>query len=277
MVDSGLIGSILVVLGCLYAAARWAPIGAMHPNEAVDRLYLPAFAAVSAGRLAAAALDDPTSLRSLRSLLILRGGVEFWPGLIVGTAALILGLRRAGRPVLVDLVELTPFALWGYGAWEATCLLRDGCFGPRTPIGPTPPGLTHPQLPVGVLMGAAVVGLGLYVRHAWAIGPTRRLLAALAGLAALRSVSSIWLPHLGDSLTRQHWQSVVVAIVAGGWLGLATMRAASARHVPDLEPGEDPHPRQPAPPMEQIRPQRVFRHGPIHQRGNGAGDETPMT
>lgn len=277
MVDSGLIGSILVVLGCLYAAARWAPIGSMHPNEAVDRLYLPTFAAVAAGRFAAAALDDPTSLRSLRSMLILRGGVEFWPGLIIGTAALIIGLRRADRPVLVDLVELTPFALWGYGAWEATCLLRDGCFGPRMRIGPTPPGLAHPQMPVGLLVGAAVVGLGLYVRHAWAIGPTRRLLAALAGLAAIRAVSSIWLPHLGDSFTRQHWQSIFVAVVAGGWLGLATMRAASARHVPEIDPDADLHPRQPAPPMEQIRPQRVFRHGPIHPPRTGADDETSRT
>ena len=274
MLDAGLIGSIVVILGCLYAAARWAPIGSMHPNEAVDRLYLPTFAAVAAGRVVAAALDDPTSLRSLRSMLILRGGVEFWPGVVAGLAALALGLRRADRPVLVDVVELAPFALWAYGAWEATCLLRDGCFGPHVPFGPTPDGLTHPQLPIGLLMGAGVVGLGFYVRHAWALGPARRLLVALAGVATIRAAGSFWLPHLGDGLTRQHWQSIAVAVVAGSWLGLATARSHSARLVPEADPDEPIAPKRPAPPMEQIRPERVFRHGPLHpQRPPSGGDE----
>lgn len=275
MLDGGLIGSILVILGCLYAAARWAPVGSMHPNEAVDRLYLPAFAAVAVGRIVAASLDDPTSLRSLRAMLVLRGGVEFWPGVIAGLAALMLGLRRADRPVLVDVVELAPFALWAYGAWEATCLLRDGCFGPHIPFGPTPDGLRHPQLPIGLLMGIGVVALGFYVRHAWPLGPVRRLLVALTGVAAIRAVASLWLPHLGDGFTRQHWQSIAVTVAAGGWLAAATARAHAARQVPELDPDEPQAPRRPAPPMDQIRPRRAYRPGPVHHPPPSARADDP--
>jgi hypothetical protein len=272
MLDTGLLGSIAVILGCLYAAARWAPVGSMHHNETVDRLYLPTFAAIAAGRVFAAALDDRTSLRSLRALLILRGGVEFWPGVAVGIAAVAIGLRRAGRPVLVDLVDLAPFALWGYGAWELTCWLRDGCFGPRFPIGLTPDGFSHPQLPIGLLMGAAIVALGFVIRHDWTLAAGRRLLGAIAGVAVVRALGSFWLPHLGDGLTRQHWQSIAIAAVASGGFAASGWWAAHARKIPEHNDDErDPDlatgPTRPSPPPEVIRPQRVYRSGPVRAPG----------
>ena len=260
MLDIGLLVSMFVILCVLYAAARWAPVGSMASNETVDRLYLPAFAGVLGGRVVAAALDDPTSLRSLRALLVLRGGVEFWPGVAVGVLALVVGLRRAGAPVMLDLVELTPFVLWGYGAWELTCFLRDGCFGPPVPFGLVPDGLSHPQFPVGLVQGAAVVGLGFLVRHLWSAGPVQRLLVAVAGLAAIRAVGSFWLPHLGSGLTRQHWQSLAVAVLAGASLAITSRR--SIARTPADDPDEVPTAPEVRPALEQIRPHRVFRSGP---------------
>jgi hypothetical protein len=267
MLDIGLLGSVVVIIGCLYAAARWAPVGSMPSNETVDRLYLPGLAALAVGRAVAAALDDRTSLGSLRAMLVLRGGVEFWPGVVAGAAVAAVGLRRAGRPVVVDLVELAPFALWGYGAWELTCWLRDGCFGPELPIGLVPDGLTHPQLPIGLFVGIAVVALGFVVRHDWSLGPHRRLLLALAGVAAARAVGSIWLPHLGGGLTRQHWESIAVAVAAAAALASAGWWAARARAVPlaeEHEPGESGDPTLTSSPI--VRPHRVFRSGPAAVR-----------
>lgn len=240
MLDIALLGSVLVIVTSLYIAARWAPVASMHANEAIDRLYLPTFAAILAARVVAAALDDPTSLRSLRSLLVVRGGLEFWPGVAAGLAVLAAGLRRSGRPVLVELVDLAPFALWGYGAWELTCWLRDGCYGPEAPFGLVPDGLSEPQLPMGLLMGGTLVLLGFVVRHAWSITPGARLLLAVGGAAAIRAVGSFWLPHLGAGLTRQHWQSLAVVAVATFWFGLSTWQSARVRRVPLLEdkPGD---------------------------------------
>jgi hypothetical protein len=262
MLDIGLLSSILVIVAVMYAAARWAPVGSMHANETIDRLYLPALAAIFSGRVAAAALDDPTSLRSLRALLVLRGGVEFWPGVAVGVAVLALGLRRSGRPIRVDLVDLAPFMLWGYGAWELTCWLRDGCFGPATAFGLTPDGLTRPQFPVGLVMGMSIVGLGFVVRHLWALEPNRRLLVALGGVASVRAIGSIWLPHLGSGMTRHHEQSVAIALVAVVALGFGWWRTERARRVPVGDQTRADPDDVDAATEAQIRPHRVFRPRP---------------
>src|SRR3546814_7909727 len=73
-------------------------------------------------------LDDPESLGSIRALLVVRSGVEFWAGLAVFFVLLRRSVvrqhRRRGHEALA---ELAPFALWGYALYEATCGLRDGC------------------------------------------------------------------------------------------------------------------------------------------------------
>ena len=214
MLDFGLLTSAITIIAVVAVAARWAPTPALDPRGVADRLDAPVIAGILVGRLVAAALDDPTSLRSIRALLVIRGGVEFWPGVAVAVALLAWGVRRRREgPVGLTLAELAPFLLWGYATWEATCLLRDGCYGPSSSIGLVPDGLTTRQFPIGLVVAAAVAALGAALRQLWGWAPWAKVAAAVAGVAAARSIASIWLPRLADALTRQHIQPL--AVLAG--------------------------------------------------------------
>ena len=225
MLDFGLLTSAITIVAVVTVAARWVPTPVLGGPGVGDRLDGPVIVGVLTGRVVAAVLDDPTSLRSLRSLLVIRGGVEFWPGVVAAVAVIVWGTRRREEPVGVTLAELVPFLLWGYATWEATCLLRDGCYGPASSIGLVPDGLTTRQFPVGLVVALAVALLGAALHQRWSWSPWAKVAAAAAGVAAARSVASIWLPRLSDSLTRQHLQSlavlagcavVVVAVVVHG-------------------------------------------------------------
>lgn len=234
MLDLGLLVTGVVIWVGLFAAVRWAPTVHYERTELLDGLYGPALAAVLVGRLTAAALDDPASLGSIRALLVVRGGVEFWAGAAMLFAMLWRSSRRRhGRNWPVALAELAPFVLWGYAIYEATCILRDGCYGPTSTVGFVPDGLSQRHFPIGLALGAAVALLGLTIRHLWATPPREKLLLAVGGVATARAVASVWLPRLGDGLTRQHTESVVVAALALVWVGWLRWRRRSR----PLEPG----------------------------------------
>ena len=227
MLDVGLLTTAVVLWLVLAAASQWAPSPAVERGELLDRLALPAVAGVIAGRLVAAILDDPASLRSLRAFLVIRGGVEFWPGMAVAAALLAVGIRRRRRAVTFDLADLAPFLLWGYAAYEASCVVRDDCYGPASPFGFTPDGLRATMFPVGLVVAGVVAVLGLTVRRLWSWDPASRIVLAVGGVAAVRSVASIWLPRIDDGLTRQHIESIGVlaaALVAGASLRIAHVR-----------------------------------------------------
>ena len=215
MLDLGLIITGGMIWAGLSAAARWAPV-AHHPRaEIMESLYWPLLAGLLASRVSAVALDDPASLTSIRALLVVRGGVEFWAGVAVFAAVLFNSTRRRHRQDWGTAVaELAPFAMWVYAAYEASCIYRDGCYGPSSSVGLVPHGLDDRQVPVGLLVGVAVVGLGILVRHLRGASPAQRLLLGLAGVAVTRSVASVWLPRLGDGPTRQHLESIAVAVAA---------------------------------------------------------------
>ena len=224
MLDIGLVASGAAVWLVLAGTARWLSSSAVDPGELLDRLAVPTVTGILAGRLVAALLDDPESLRSLQAFLVVRGGVEFWPGAFVTIALAAAGVARRKRPVVFDLADLTPFLLWGYATYEVTCLVRDGCYGPASPFGLTPQGLRTRMFPVGLVVALAVAMLGILVRQLWAWAPLSRILLAVGGVAAVRSVASIWLPRLEDDLTRQHVESLVVllaAVIAAACLALA--------------------------------------------------------
>lgn len=227
MLDFGLLATGAAIWLVLAAAARWAPTSVIDRGELLDRLALPAVAGLLAGRLVAAVLDDPASLRSVRAFLVIRGGVEFWPGVLVTVGVLAAGIRRRRRGIAFDLAELAPFLLWGYATYEATCLVRDGCYGPASAIGLTPDGLRTTTFPVGLVAAAAIAILAIAVRQLWGWPPLSRIALAVGGVAAVRSVASIWLPRLGDELTRQHVESLgVLAVVS---LAAAYLRMVHVR------------------------------------------------
>lgn len=214
MLDTGLLLSGLVIAVAVWAGVRWLPMPGWKPEEVLDRLLTAGIVGVLAGRLAAASLDDPGSLRAIRTFLVIRGGVEFWPGAVAAVLVVAVGLRRAGRSVLEGVASLAPIALVGYGAFEGACLLRDGCYGPAAPIGLRPDGLATTMIPAGVVVGAGLaIGAVVLARRSGS-PPIARLLAAVVAVALLRSIASIWLPRLGDELTRPHRESIAVAVLS---------------------------------------------------------------
>jgi len=225
MLDIGLLLTGVLLWLTLAAAARWAPVSILDRTEVVDRLIAPSVLGLVTGRLVAVVLDDPASLRSLRSLLVIRSGVEFWPGVIVAVAALAWTLKRQRADVALAMAELAPFLLWGYATYEAACVVRDGCYGPVSAVGLVPDGLGTRMLPVGLVVALSLFALGLAIRHLWAWSPPAKVLLALGGVAAARSLASIWLPRLGDGLTRQHVESVVVLAATAAIAAIALVRA----------------------------------------------------
>lgn len=213
MLDTGLLLTGALVWLVVAVGARWVPPSVIDRAEIVDRLVVPALVGLLGGRLVAVFLDDPASLGSLRSILVIRGGVEFWPGVVVALATLAWTLRRQRLDVRLVLADLAPFLLWGYATYEAACVVRDGCYGPASAIGLVPDGLRTRMFPIGVTVGLAVFALGFTLRHLWSWSPTAKILLAVGGVAAARSVASIWLPALGNGPPRQHLESVAATLL----------------------------------------------------------------
>ena len=234
MLDLGLIATGLVMWAVLATSVRWAPTSSLRRDEIVDRLYVPALAGLLAGRIVAVILDDPTSLRSIRALLVIRGGVEFWPALAAALAVVAWSLRRERRDVLPCLADLAPFLLWTYAAYEASCVLRDGCYGPVSALGLIPDGLHTRQLPIGLLVAAAATALAFALRQLWSLMPGEKVLLAVGGLALIRSVAAFWLPRLGAGLTRPHVESLAIASAVAVIAGAVALRRSFRRTIPTV-------------------------------------------
>lgn len=248
MLDLGLIATGVVMWAVLAASARWAPTSSFRRDEIIDRLYVPVFAGLLVGRVVAVILDDPTSLRSIRALIVVRSGVEFWPGVAAALAIVAWPLRRERRNVLLGLAELAPFLLWAYAAYEASCVLRDGCYGPVSAFGLIPDGLQTRQLPIGLLIASAATALAFALRQLRSLTPGGKVLLAIGGLALIRSVAAFWLPRIGSGLTRPHVESLTItasAIVIAGvmllrrYLRRGRIPSATSAATPAQPLGED--------------------------------------
>ena len=215
MMDIGLLVSIALVLAVPSVFVRPWP-GAAVPSGVFDTSLGALAVGLAVGRFTAVALDDPGSLGRINDLLVIRSGVEFWPGVVAGLSWLTLQSRRDQVPVARRLAALAPAALIGWALYEATCLLRDGCPGPAAAIGLRPDGLTTRMFPVGLVVAvAAAAGAVLTHRiHRRGVRSSIVVVVAVGLVAAIRSVASIWLPHIGDGLTRQHRASLAVLAIA---------------------------------------------------------------
>lgn len=236
MIDRGLLATMAVIFAVVAILDRVLR-GRSTENERILALAsTPLLVGIAAGRLAAVALDDPDTLRRPFDLLLIRGGMELWPALAAAAAAVWVTTRRGLTSPVQRLALLAPFALWAYATYEAACLLRDGCFGPRLSAGLRPGGIGEPQLPVGLLVGLSAAALGIAIwRGSTRWGPTGAVGVALAGLASIRAAAGFLLPKVTAGLTRPHRESIAVFVTsllvgAGVLTRPATRSRAHRRH-----------------------------------------------
>ena len=215
MIDYGLVVSLIAAFGIpALLADRWALTTYTEPTTFVDAVLPLAFAGLVVGRLTTLALDDPSSIGSISDMLVIRSGVEFWPAVIAAATLAVWQARRDGMQASARLADLVPLAVIGYASYEAACIFRDGCLGPQSPVGLRPPGLSTVMFPVGLAMAAAVVAVAIGLHAYRRRHPARMsvVVLAAAAVALVRSVGSVWLPHVGDGITRQHLTSIVIAL-----------------------------------------------------------------
>lgn len=227
MIDFGLLLSLAAMLALPWVLSRFWRMPTLAKGSLFDIGTAPLLAGLVVGRVWAMALDNPTGLVRLRDLLVIRSGVEFWPGVAAGVAVAAWRARRDHVPPIRRLADLAPFALLAYAAYEAMCIVRDGCYGPPSAIGLVPGGLTTRMLPIGLIVALAMTCLAVATYRWWALEREVTVLAAVGGVALARTIASFWLPHLGDSLTRQHVTSLIV--LGGGAAGLTGVVLAT-RH-----------------------------------------------
>lgn len=210
MIDVGLLLSMLVAVGLpVLLSTRWLA----EPQGFFDRILGPLLVGVAVGRIVTVAIDDPGAFGRFSDLLIVRSGVEFWPAVAAATALFALAAWRGRRPVGAEIAAVAPLAMIGYAGYEATCVLRSGCYGPESPIGLSPPGVTATMFPIGWLAAALIVGGAMALRtRAERLGWSGVVIGAGAVVAGVRSTVSFWLPHVGEGLSRQHWLSIAVAV-----------------------------------------------------------------
>lgn len=228
---------MIVAVGVPSLVARWWPLTTFaEPVGFADVAIWPAFAGLAVGRLVAVGIDGPSSLGSVSDLLIVRSGVEFWPGVAAAMLVTAWSAHRSRVAPLDRLADLVPLALIGYAGYEVTCLVRDGCYGPETSLGLQPPGTSTGMLPIGILASIAIV-VGAVVLHRQ-LGRWSLWIVVTGGVtvvAGVRSLAATWLPHIGDGLTRQHWSSIAVLALAALALtgGLASPTAARSDRLID--------------------------------------------
>ncbi len=230
MIDVGLLGSIAIMVIVASVFVKPWPIGTATPTV-LDIVTVPLLVGVLVGRLTSMAFDDPASLTNIRDVLVIRGGVEFWAGAAAGAALLVMQARRDDIRAEELLAAIAVPALLAWSAYEATCVIRDGCPGPIASVGLRPTGLLQPVFPVGLAVATVAIAGAALLRAAQRRGAssTTTVVVAIGLVATIRSVASIWLPHVGDHLTRQHRTSIAVGLLAWCALAVILVRARAGK------------------------------------------------
>lgn len=220
MIDFRLgVSVLLAVIVPTLVAKRWAadrlPEGVWAPTSGA------VLAGVVAGRLLWMAVDHPSGLTAPLEVLSVRSGLAFWPAVLVGIAgSWAMAHRRGGLAAWLSMAAAAvPYLVMSWGLMHATCLIRDGCPGPRAAIGLVPEGLSSRVLPIGLVCGAIVVAATLW----WSSRPAARrgsareaagraLLTGLALVAAARLVMGAAIP--APSGRAAWWPDLAVGIAA---------------------------------------------------------------
>jgi len=257
MIDVGLLSSMVVIVAVVFGGKRWVPPLTLGTDTLGGVVANPVFAGVVVARLVAVALDDPSTLGRPKDLLLIRGGMEFSAGALAAVLVAGIGARRAKVPILARLGDLAVYALIAYDAFEATCVLRDGCFGPLSPIGIRPRGLGAPELPTGLFVALAVLGLTVVVRRCARRSGGMAVWVAAGGLAFIRFAAAFVLPHIGTGPTRPQLEAgavIVATAVVGGavWVRARWSDAALGPPAPPATEGNGG--RGNGPPTSDVNP-----------------------
>jgi len=222
VIDRGLLLTMALMAVVVAAADRGIRRRGSPAEPVLSLASTPLVVGLAAARLAAVALDDPATMLRPFDLLLIRGGMELWPGVAAAAAAVWLATARTRSGTLERVAELVPFALLAYAVYEATCLLRDGCFGPSSPVGLRPGGLGPRQVPVGVFVGLTSAALAVSAwRASRFVRPSVVSAFSVLGLAASRSAAGFYLPKVSAGLTRSHRESLLVLTLALLWAAVA--------------------------------------------------------
>jgi hypothetical protein len=213
VIDFGLFWTVVVVTAACWLFSRVMSPVTMERNALLDRVWLPLAAGVVVGRFASLAFDGALPTTSIGTFVLLRNGTSFWPGLVAAAVAAVWSARRDVVDIWYRLSDLACLGLVAYGAYEMSCVLRDGCFGPESLLGLVPPGMSNPVVPVGLLVGAGTVVAGVMLRRWWMLRPWTTVLVSLWVVSALRWVAWFGLPRVpGDSVRLQVANTVVMVI-----------------------------------------------------------------
>lgn len=190
----------------------------------IDNLLMPGVAGLAAARLVAVLLDDPAAIARPTDVLVISGGIEFWPGVAVAVATFLWCTRHEETAAYDRLADVTPVGLVALGAYESSCVIRGGCVGPPLGAGLRVDGVSAAMAPVGLAVGVALVAVAVVVRRLAGQHPSAAVAVGLVGVAAVRGAAGFALPRIGPALTRPHATSLAVSIV-----GVALLVAAIVR------------------------------------------------
>ena len=227
--DTGLLLTMLIVVGGVQLVLRVAPPTAVDRAQLVELFWTPVLVGLIGARLVFVLLDHPASVFRIRDLMVVRGGMEFWAGVAL---VLVWVLAEARRSVdrfgaMVKLAAAVPYLLIGVALYEASCLVRDGCLGPVATVGLVPRGLDSTMVPVGLLVAGALSLAAVVLRRSRTLASEQTVLWALVGLGGVRLVASWFLPAFGPS--RVERESLLVFVLAASGLVMVTARRHIAR------------------------------------------------
>ncbi len=159
-------------------------------------------------------------------MLLGRGGLSWFGGFLLGTAAVVYRMRRLNMPVLPVLDRVAPLLLLGYAIGRIGCLLAgDGDYGPPTdlpwgmafPNGVVPTDVpVHPTPLYETLMAGGLFGL-LWPKRQNIAFPGQLMALGLIAFGGERFIAEFWrlTPKLWGWLTVPQAFSLLTVAVGG--------------------------------------------------------------
>ncbi len=217
---------LIAVVGTGLIARWWWPDGFDDKGSTLgDYATIPVVCGVVAARVSTVLLDHPAGIASLREVMIIRGGSDFWIGVAAGVAAIGLTVKNT-YAITPRLALIAPFGLVAYGLYHAGCVIQDGCPGPPSAIGLTQNGIDQRVFPVGLVGAAAAFAAGMwFMRRPPSRSPIVASAVVLATLVAIRALVSLFTPSLVGFPSRDQFLSLGALAVAFGLVVFARIES----------------------------------------------------